>query len=222
MWVIVVSGALHNFNLYGISAFLPAYLSRYHHASVQTAGFLSGALIGIAGAVGLLAGGWLGDEGAKRANGRMILAGTAMLLSAPLGFLALQQTSAMRFVALLGAAYTLMYVYYAAVYATIHDIVEPALRGTAMALYFFAMYMLGASLGPLGTGWLSDFLARRAAGIGAAATIPEHFRAVGLHRAMHVVPVIAAVIAVVLLVGAVTVRKDMDRLRAWMSSPWNE
>jgi MFS family permease len=54
------------------------------------------------------------------------------------------------------------YVYYAAVYATIQDLVPPTLRGTAMALYFFAMYLLGGSFGPVLTGKLSDYFARDA------------------------------------------------------------
>ena len=56
-----------------------------------------------------------------------------------------------------------MFVYYATVYAAIQDVIEPSLRGTAMALYFFAMYVLGASLGPLGMGVLSSYFTRVAA-----------------------------------------------------------
>ncbi len=41
----------------------------------------------------------------------------------------------------------LMYVYYAGVYAAIQDVVEPKLRGTAMALYFFVQYVLGGAFG---------------------------------------------------------------------------
>ncbi len=44
-----------------------------------------------------------------------------------------------------------MYAYYATVYSAIQDVVEPALRGTAMSLYFGAMYLAGASLKPLNT-----------------------------------------------------------------------
>ena len=56
-----------------------------------------------------------------------------------------------------------MYAYYSTVYSTIHDVVEPSLRGTAMALYFCAMYLLGASLGPVGTGLASDYFTFQAA-----------------------------------------------------------
>jgi MFS family permease len=56
-----------------------------------------------------------------------------------------------------------MYMYYATVYSAIQDVIEPGLRGTAMALYFFAMYVLGASLGPVGMGFLSSYFTRQAA-----------------------------------------------------------
>jgi MFS family permease len=153
----------------------------------------------------------------------MVLAGVAVLISAPAGYFAIRQPrgALASFVLFQAAAWLLMYVYYAAVYSTIHDIVEPALRGTGIALYFFAMYVLGASLGPLGTGWLSDNMARRAA-IDAhvillpGSPVPEHFKAVGLHRAMYLVPILGILLAVVLFGGALTVRKDMERLHAWM------
>jgi MFS family permease len=44
-----------------------------------------------------------------------------------------------------------MFVYYATVYAAIQDVIEPRLRGTAVAIYFCAMYVFGASFGPLGS-----------------------------------------------------------------------
>ena len=101
----------------------------------------------------------------RRESGRMLVASWALLLSVPMSFLALMQPSGAltQFVLFQAAASMMMYVYYATVYSTVQDIVEPALRGTAMALYFFAMYVLGASLGPIGTGWVSDLMARRAA-----------------------------------------------------------
>ncbi len=104
-----------------------------------------------------------------------------------------------------------MYVYYASVYATLQDVVEPSLRGTAMALYFFAMYVLGASFGPLGTGMASDYFTRRAAG---AAVSLEPFRGAGLHSAMYLVPVLSVALALVLFAATRTVAKDMSRSAA--------
>ena len=99
----------------------------------------------------------------------------------------------------------LLYAYYGTVYATIQDVVEPSSRGTAMAVYFCAMYLLGAVLGPVATGWLSDHFARRAAGADGAAAVSELHKAVGLHDAMYVIPLLNAALVVVLFAASRTV-----------------
>jgi MFS family permease len=91
--------------------------------------------------------------------------------------------------------YGLLQMYYGLVYAAIQDVVGPAVRGRAMAVYFVVTYLGGASWGPLLTGRLSDFLARRS-GLAAEAS-----RAVGLHHAMYVIPALAVVLAAVLWVA---------------------
>ncbi len=110
----------------------------------------------------------------------------------------------------------LMFVYYAGVYAAIQDVVEPGLRGTAMALYFFGMYVLGASLGPLGTGLLSDHFARRAMAQAGAAAMTEQFKATGLHHAMYMIPLLCLILSAVLLAAARTMPADSKRLQQWM------
>jgi len=223
MWWIIASGALHNFNMYAIGAFLPAFLMRYHHTSLQAAGFISAVVAGSVGALGMLAGGWLGDAMMRRrANGRMLVATVALFVSVPASALALAQAPGAlgRFMLFQAVATAMMYVYYATVYSTIQDIVEPSLRGTAMALYFLAMYVLGASFGPIATGWVSDHLARSAAA-GAhlgAGPVPDEFRATGLHQAMYMVPLLGVALGGVLLAASRTVTRDMLKLQEWMRS----
>ncbi len=217
---IIVSGLLHNFVMYALTFFLPSFLVRYHQTSVQMAGLLSALLIGTVGALGMLAGGWVGDMGRKRwLHARMLIAGTAVLLAAPAAFLALLAPAGAlaAFVFFQGLAAFLMYTYYPLIYATIHDIVEPALRGRAMAIYFFAMYLLGASMGPVATGWLSDFFARRAAHL-SGLPVSEPIRALGLHQAMYIVPALTVVLAAVLFAGTTTTGKDVSSLHAWMKN----
>src|SRR5262249_35003479 len=105
----------------------------------------------------------------------------------------------------------LMYTYYGTVYATIQDIVEPSLRGMAMAIYFCAMYLLGAVLGPVATGWLSDHFAPRAASADGAAVATELHKAVGLHDAMYVIPVLNVALVAVLFAASRTVTRDYLR-----------
>jgi MFS family permease len=85
------------------------------------------------------------------------------------------------------------------------------MRGTAMAIYFCAMYFLGAILGPVATGWASDHLARRAAAADGAATVTELHKAVGLHDAMYLIPVLNAFLVVVLFAASQTVTGDYLR-----------
>ncbi len=220
LWIIV-SGALHNFNMYAASSFMTAFLGRYHALDLKSAAFAAALIFGVSGAVGLLAGGWAADRfGGARTNGRLLLSAVAMAVAAPCVYLALRQPggAVVPFVLLMGAGLACVYVYYSSVYAAIQDVVEPKLRGTALALYFFAMYVLGGSLGPLGTGMLSDYFARRAMTAAGATVMTEPFKAVGLHGAMHVIPVLCLVLAAVLYVASRTVGRDMARLRAWQES----
>lgn len=211
LWWLILSGALHNFNMYALGSFLAPLLMRYHGADLRQAGLMTMTLYGLSGIPGLLAGGALADRwGMRRRDGRLLVAAIATAISAPLMWAALSRPAndAVPFVILGALACAFMYVYYASVYATLQDVVAPSLRGTAMALYFFAMYVLGASFGPLATGMLSDFYTRRAA---AGAANLEPFRGAGLHSAMYAVPVLSVLLAIVLFAATRTVARDMER-----------
>jgi predicted MFS family arabinose efflux permease len=243
LWIIV-SGALHNFNMYALGAFVAPFLVRYHRMNFLDAGWVAAAVYGFSGIVGLMGGGALADRlYTRRVDGRLIVGAGAIVLCAPLMFMGLMRPRGdiVGFALLMGIGCGVMYAYYSTVYSTIHDVVEPALRGTAMALYFCAMYLLGASLGPVGTGLVSDYFTFQAASAaGAVQPLPfgallgaelrslvgeskgfdvralEPFRAEGLHTAMYIVPILAAILAVVLLLASRTVKADVARLRAWM------
>jgi MFS family permease len=223
MWWLIASGALHNFNMYALGSFLSPYLMRFHGTDLRRAGLISMLVLGLSGIPGLLLGGVAGDAVMKRRpSGRLLVAAVAILGSVPLVLLALgvPRGDAHLFGILLASGSALMYVYYATVYSTIQDVIEPSLRGTAMALYFLAMYVFGASLGPVGTGFASDHFTRRAA-IAAGVSVGsqqalEPFRAAGLHAAMYVVPALGAALALVLFAAARTVPADAERLRSWM------
>jgi MFS family permease len=223
MWWIIASGAFHNFNMYAIGAFLSPFLQRVHHLNKLNAGMISMVVYGLAGIPGLIVGGMLGDRMMKqRPNGRLLVASVAIFLSAPLMFLGLSRPfgDMVGFVLFAGLGMASMYVYYATVYSAIQDVIEPSLRGTAMALYFFAMYVLGASLGPVGMGFLSNYFTVKAA-LAAGATDMSFqalrpFAAEGLHSALYVVPVFGVFLGLVLFAASRTVARDMEKLQHWM------
>lgn len=216
MWWIILSGLSHNFNMYAINSFLTPFLQRFHQLSLKEANTISAISIGIAGAIGLLAGGWIADKAsARRRNARLLVPACSMAVAAPSIFLALSQPkgSTATFMALMVLGSMTMYVYYPTVYAAIQDVIAPRLRGTAVAIYFCAMYLLGASLGPVGTGLLSDHFAHEAMVAAGATTMTEAFKAAGLHSAMYAIPIFAVVASLVLFAGASTVEKDITRQR---------
>jgi MFS family permease len=104
-----------------------------------------------------------------------------MLAAAPCVFLAIGRPRGdlTSFTLLMGLGIMMSFTYYSTIYAAIQDVVDPRLRGTAIALYFLAMYVLGASLGPIVVGSLSDHFAREAMHAAGAIQMDELFRAEG-------------------------------------------
>jgi len=244
LWWVIASGALHNFNMYALGAFLVPFLIRFHGVGLAEAGTIAMVVYGFSGIVGLFGGGIAADAlYRRRVDGRLLVATAALVIATSPMFLALGRPrgQVLAFSLLMGLGIGVMYAYYSTVYATVQDIVEPSLRGTAMALYFCAMYLLGASLGPLGTGVASDYFTMRAgaaAGVvgerslgavlfdvlptmvgGARATSPaalNPFRAEGLHNALYLVPLLAAILSAVLFAASRSVKADVLKLQSWM------
>ena len=209
-----MSGIFHNFNMYAINSFNSPFLQRFHGMSLLNASYISSISVGAVGAIGLLVGGWLADKmSAKRRNGRLVLSSAAMAIAAPCIFFAINQPkgSITAYIIFMAVGTITMYVYYATVYSAIQDVIEPRLRGIAVAIYFCFMYILGASMGPVGTGRLSDYFAHKAMVDAGAGAMTEAFRATGLHNAMYVIPILALAAAAVLFAASRTMERDVHK-----------
>ena len=214
LWWIIVSGALLNFIMFAIATFLPAMLSRIHHVTTAGAGFGTGITYLIGGTAGGAIAGWIGDRIInKRSDGRMLAAAGLAVLAIPFAYIGIIQPegSIVMSVAMLTVTFGVLNGYYGLVYAAIQDVVLPAQRASTMAIYFFGMYMSGASFGPVVTGRLSDRFARQAAAAAGSPEVTEVFRATGLQQAMLVIPVLSALLAIVLWAGSKTIGKDIER-----------
>jgi MFS family permease len=218
LWWIILSGALLNFNMYALATFLPAFMTRVHGYSVARAGVTCGIVYLIGGVFGGLLGGHLGDLVASNArNARLWMAAIIALLGAPIMFYGVTRPAGFAPAALvaIGLGYGAFNTYYAFVYASIQDIVPPNQRAFTMSVYFMAMYLCGASFGPLLTGRLSDFMARRAMHAAGAVSVAG-FRAVGLQNAMVIMPILSVALAIVLYLGSRTMNQDVERRDARM------
>ena len=211
---IILSGIFHNFNMYAINAFQTPFLQRFHEMGLKAASNVSAISVGAVSAIGLLAGGWFADKiSNRRRDGRLLLSACCMAIAAPSIYFALSQPKGAigAFMLLMAVGTMTMFVYYATVYAAIQDVIEPRLRGTAVAIYFCAMYVLGASLGPLGMGMLSDHFAHEAMRDAGVGTTTEAFKASGLHSAMYAIPVLAVLASLVLFAASRTVEADIRK-----------
>jgi predicted MFS family arabinose efflux permease len=221
LWWIVLSGLLLNFNTYAVNAFQSPFLQRFHGLSLGEASTISSWSLGLVGIVGLVIGGWLGDRlHMTRPNGRLLLPAVSMSLAAPSVFFALQQPqgSALTYGAFMAIATVMNFVYNATVYSAIQDVVSPRLRGTAVAVYFLAMYVLGAAFGTVILGALSDLFAHQQMLAAGAVEMAPAFRAAGLHSAMYIMPVLLAACAVSLFGAAATVASDARRMQQQLAT----
>src|SRR5437016_7719749 len=86
LWIIV-SGALHNFNMYALGAFVSPFLVRFPHMTFQYAGWVAAAVYGFSGIVGLVVGGMLADRlYRQRVDGRLIVGCGSIVICTPLMF----------------------------------------------------------------------------------------------------------------------------------------
>src|ERR1044072_1943621 len=115
---LIISGALHNFNMYAIGSFLTPFLMRYHGSDIRSANFVSMVAYGLSGAPGLILGGMAADAAAaRRADGRLLVGAVAILCSVPLLFLALGRPGGdnVGFMVLMGGGWACVWAYYSTV-----------------------------------------------------------------------------------------------------------
>lgn len=192
-WLTLAGIGLH-VATYGLSTFLVPLFQRYHGMSLTTAGISAGVVLGLSQMIGLPLGGWLADRAGQRSlDARVRVGALALLLAAPpvAASLLLGPDLVTPFIALMCVANVLIPFFHTAALPAIADVVQPALRATAVALFFAAFYLLGGAFGPILVGALSDALP---AGDGSARVAAE---ADGLRLALLYVAPAALVVAAV-------------------------
>jgi predicted MFS family arabinose efflux permease len=150
-------GMLVAFATGAFAAWLPTYLHRIKGFSLREATLVYGLVSAGGGLLGVVTGGALGDALTRRfAAGHLVTIAGGFLLSAPCGLLFLTHSHARVFVpALFGAVFFLV-LYVGSVNAVIHNVVDPSLRATAVAIFVFLIHLGGDAVSPAIVGLISD------------------------------------------------------------------
>jgi MFS family permease len=159
VWLALATG-LHVFCIYGLVNWAPSFLARLHGMKSSEIGVLLGLILGIGGAIGTYAGGWLTDYFGKNDKSWYLkIPGYAIILSIFFAAGALFLQSNFLSVFCLGFCVSLHSMYLGPSIAVVHSLVPASMRALASAILFLVLNLIGLGFGPLVVGMISDWLA---------------------------------------------------------------
>ena len=155
--IIYVAGVLVNLAMAGLIYWLPSFAVRLHGLSQGTTGLVIGALTIVAGAAGVLSGGFVADHLLRRTPaGRLLTFGLSYAVGFPLALAAILVPNIPLFLLLATLAVYFFAFYLPCSAPLIQQVTRPELRATAMGLGLFFVHILGNAVAPALVGWLSD------------------------------------------------------------------
>ena len=149
--------AAMTFAVGGLSQWLPSFLFRVHALNVAKGNMLFGMTTVLAGILGTLAGGWLGDRWQKKSGkGYLLLSGWGFLIGAPFAVLALLAPEIVGCMSAIFVAEFFLFLNTGPLNTVILNVTNPAVRAMAFAVNIFFIHALGDAFSPAIIGWLSD------------------------------------------------------------------
>lgn len=158
----MIACGLTSFVNFGVLTFLPIYLGRAYGMSMTEAGLLFGLVSSFSNASGTLIGGFGSDWAAKRDERWYAwLPALCLLMAMPIYIFGLLQNDWMIAMPVIAIGSLLAFTFFAPTFAATQNMMEPRTRASASAVLIFFQNVVGAGLGPLFVGMLSDYLAAR-------------------------------------------------------------
>jgi MFS family permease len=157
-WRINTAGTtLMTFALGGLAAWMPTYLQRAHGLSLGEAGTGFGAVMVVAGLVGTLLGGRLGDRAqAHSAGGYFRVSGLGLLLGAPFALLLPMMPGVASTFAIAFVAELLLFLNTGPLNAALLASVPATMRARAVAVNVLCIHALGDAISPPLMGLVSE------------------------------------------------------------------
>ena len=159
----VLANTLVSFFGYALVLWVPVYLVRIHEMSTGEVGTVLAVLVGLGGATGTFAAGWLADRFSHRQPGwRAWIVVAAYLIVMPLAAAAFLVDSVVATLALYVLPAMLAGAYIGPGFAIIQSNVPLQMRSVAAAINLFILNIIGLGLGPFTVGLVSDLTAAEA------------------------------------------------------------
>jgi MFS family permease len=145
------------FAMGGMAQWMPTFLNRIHGLSVERGNLLFGGLTVVAGIIGTLTGGWLGDYyQKKRPDGYLLVSGWGFVLGIPAAVVALTASNSTTALAGIFLAELCLFLNTGPLNTVIVNVTRHDMRAMAFAANIFVIHALGDAISPAFIGFLSD------------------------------------------------------------------
>ena len=145
------------FAMGGMAQWIPTFLHRIHGLSVARGNLLFGGLTVVAGIIGTLLGGWLGDHyQKKRPDGYLMVSGWGFIIGIPAMLLALTTSDLTITLSGMFLAELCLFLNTGPLNTVIVNVTRHDMRAMAFAANIFIIHALGDAISPAFIGFLSD------------------------------------------------------------------
>jgi len=156
VWNTIAMAAM-TFAIGGLAQWIPSFLNRVHSLDVEKGNILFGATTVLAGILGTLAGGWLGDRWQKKSRkGYLLISGWGFLVGTPFAAWAILAPGLTSCMTAIFIAEFFLFLNTGPLNTVIINVTNPAIRAMAFAVNIFFIHALGDAVSPSILGWLSD------------------------------------------------------------------
>lgn len=151
------SQVIYTFVVGGLATWMPTYFVRVRHLPLKSADLTFGGVLALAGLVGTLIGGRLGDRLAqRRPAGHFLLSGVSLVASLPFAVTGVLAESPAIFWPAMFVALTLLFLNTGPLNAAMANVLPAHLRGWGFAINTMAIHLLGDAASPSVIGFASD------------------------------------------------------------------
>jgi len=187
----VAAQTVYTFTMGGLGAWMPTYFVRERHLGVAQAGTIFGVLLLVAGFVGTLLGGALGDRLARKYRAaHFTFSGVTLLASLPFSVLAVTCATPWIYWPAMGMTLFFLFLNYGPLNAAMINVLPSPARARGVGLHTTTIHVFGDACSPFLIGLASD--------------------AIGLRLPVLVTGLLVAISGILLVAGRRVLAKDLE------------